>query len=441
MATRSSDDMTPQRRLRAAARAGVQTMVVVLPVFWSVGQLAQWQHAARDTLVFAVMLAVALPRALRDIAPREIVGASLAYVVAVCAAVGCGTLLTDGSWRRAAGAVAFSLVVAVPVWARRWTTGRSYGLAASVPFPAILVQPVPPRAGTAVVGWMLVAALIALTWALAITWLSRPSGATAPTTETPASTPASRAASRMALQLAVAVAGAFAVAEAIDPGHIVWTVLTALLVSSGNRGRGDVLWKGAQRLVGAAAATAAATAVATGLHPGDSRAIVAIFAILAVAAALRGFGYVFWSIGVTAALAFLYGYSEKGGTEVLVERLLGVACGGLVAILAAWVILPIRTVDVIRVRVGNARRAAAELTQALDDGGQSRLAVARLRAAARELETVVPTARAARWLGIGAVRRAAASVDQARDRIARIERELSTVEDYGSSSSQPRARA
>lgn len=42
--------------------AALASMVVVLPVFWSMSQLHTWWNPPLDAIVFAVMLAVALPR-------------------------------------------------------------------------------------------------------------------------------------------------------------------------------------------------------------------------------------------------------------------------------------------------------------------------------------------------------------------------------------------
>jgi uncharacterized membrane protein YccC len=49
----------------------------------------------------------------------------------------------------------------------------------------------------------------------------------------------------MAIQLAVALTAAFLLGWLLFPEHAMWVVLTAFLVCSGNRGRGDVVHKSA----------------------------------------------------------------------------------------------------------------------------------------------------------------------------------------------------
>ncbi len=155
----------------------------------------------------------------------------------------------------------------------------------------------------------------------------------------------------MAIQLALAVAAAFGFGQWTDPDHLVWPVLTVLVVHSANRGRGDVLWKGTERCAGALADTLIATLLSNTLQPGDSVAIVAIFAILTLAAALREISYACRAACTTAALAFLYGYFGQGGTGLLADRLLGVAVGAAIGIGAAWFVLPVRTTDITCLRI------------------------------------------------------------------------------------------
>jgi uncharacterized membrane protein YccC len=208
----------------------------------------------------------------------------------------------------------------------------------------------------------------------------------------------------MALQLAVAVGAAFAVGQWTDPGHLVWPVLTVLVVHSGNRGRGDVLWKGAERTVGALAGTAIATCLTGLLPPGDSLAIVAIFAILALAAGLREISYAYRAACTTAALAFLYGYFGQGGTGLLAHRLLGVLAGAVIGVAAAWLVLPVRTTDITRLRVGAPLAAATALATSAAAGAPDNAALSQLTAADRELAALTPTLRAARRFGTGPAR-------------------------------------
>lgn len=408
-------------------------MVVVLPVFWSVGQLSIWWRPPADAVVFAVMLALALPRLLGSIRPCDWLGASLGLLVGTTAAVGCEMLLAIGTPLRMLGVAAFAVAVATPVWLRRFGLGwRAYGLGAGLPFVAILVHPLPLEARWSFLGWILSVALIALGWALASGRLATSGTASrampttadrAPTAQRGGGTHRGRPASdRMALQLAVAVAAAFTIAQWIDSDHPVWPVLTALLVSSGNRGRGDVLWKGTERTLGALIGTAMATGLAGLLPAGDARAIVALFAILALAAGLRPFGYFYWSACITAALGFLNGYFGQAGSDLLAHRLLGVAAGSAIAMGAAWVVFPVRTRDVVRQRVGSARTAARAVTEALGDGKRDPVALEQMARAAQDLRNLLPTARAAHWLGRGPTRALAGTLNHSLGLLGALER-------------------
>jgi hypothetical protein len=406
-------------QLSRSLRAALASTVVVLPVFWSVGQLRAWRSPPLDAVVFAVMLAVGLPRAVASLGARDFPTAAAALLAGAAAAIGCGMLLGGTSWQKAAGAVLFATGVALPVWLRRlgpaWRAG---GTVAALPFLAVLVHPLPDQVSWAFLGWMLLAASIACAWAAAIHLLAAPGPVPAPpAAPAPPARPASSrrvaASTRMAVQLALAVGAAFAFGQWTDPGHLVWPVLTVLVVHSGNRSRGDVLWKGAERTVGALAGTGIATCLTGLLPPGDSLAIVAIFAILALAAGLREISYACRAACTTAALAFLYGYFGQAGAGLLAHRLLGVLAGAVIGLAAAWLVLPVRTADITRLRVGALLAAATALATAAAAGAPEDAALSQLTAAGRELAMLTPTLRAARRFGIGAARQLDHSVTRA----------------------------
>jgi len=141
--------------------------------------------------------------------------------------------------------------------------------------------------------------------------------------------------------------------------HWTWVVLTAFIVCSGNRGREDVAHKAVMRVLGAGAGTLAATALAGAFPVGDAWSIVAIFAVLAVALWLRPVNYAYWAAGMTGALALLYGYYGERGPGLLADRLEAILIGAALAIAASWLLLPVRTTDVLR---RDLARALAELT-------------------------------------------------------------------------------
>jgi len=386
-------------------------------------QLHTWWNPPLDAIVFAVMLGVALPRGLARVTWRQVPIAIVAYLLGAAAAVGASMWLANNDYWRIAGAVAFAVGVATTVALRRLgPLGQAAGTLAALGFIAVLVHPLPVEATVAFLGWMLIAACVAAVWAMAARAIamSGPSSPVSPPKSRPKAPGSSgwsawlrslAPSTRMSIQLGVAVAAAFAAAELLDPSHLVWTVLTVLIVHSGNRGRGDVVWKGAQRAVGALAGTAVATLLAGLFSTGDNRALVVIFAILILVSAVRDFGYVYWAAGITAALAFMYGYFGEAGSGLLLHRLLGVAVGTVIGVASSWFILPVKTTDVVKVRVATLLAAAGDLTTAIARGKPDPDAAQRLVTADHELAFFDSTTAVARRLGVGRARCLGDAVD------------------------------
>jgi Fusaric acid resistance protein-like len=315
---------------------------------------------------------------------------------------------------RAVGDTLFVLAVSAGVWTRRFGgLVRQVGSLISMPFVALLVGgPVAVAVSAAhgeraPIGWSVLAALIAIVWATGLSLLAEATGFSAPPLPAharraaPVSTVDRRrrlpASDRMALQLAVAMGTAFAVGQWLYPDHSVWLVLTAYIVCSGNRGRGDVVHKSVRRIVGALAGTVVATLLAGTLPPLDNRAVLALFVTLATALVLRPLNYAFWAAGVTAMLAFLHGYFGESGTAELRDRLGGILLGAVIAVAASWWILPVRTTDVLRRRLADVLRPLTDFLAAVREDPAAlpahRDAVA---AAAAEAELIGPTLRAHR---------------------------------------------
>jgi uncharacterized membrane protein YccC len=144
----------------------------------------------------------------------------------------------------------------------------------------------------------------------------------------------------MALQMAAAVAAAFTLGRLLFDHHWPWMVLTAYVAASGNRGRNDVVHKGAERLIGACGGTLLATGVAAAGITGRTSAAL-IFAVLAVALWLRPLNYAYWAAGMTTALSLLLGYFGQDAQSLLPTRLEAIAVGAVLAVASAWWILPV----------------------------------------------------------------------------------------------------
>jgi len=377
------------------------TLVVVLPAFWTMGQLSRWWPVPMMAVIMAVMLGLSLPRALAAVPRVYWAGAAAGLLVAAVVGSVASVWVTAGGLWRIAGAAVFAAMAGVTVWLRRfgrWWQGVA--VVSALPLFAVLVAPMPNVLSWSLLVWVVVAAVVAGVWAFGVAYLSGGGDdVVAPPPQVsaaPLAKPRMVSSTRMAWQLSLAIGLAFAAAQLIKLDHLVWPVLTALIVQSNNRGRGDVLWKGTQRLIGALVGTAVATAL-VGLWPaGDSRSVVAIFVLIGIAAALRPFGYVYWAACVTAGLAFLYGFLGQGGIAELGQRLIGITVGGVIAIAVAWFLLPVRTIDVVKLRmkaVGVALRSGVGASQ-----------IAELEAARAELVKMQPTLAAAKVLGIGEIR-------------------------------------
>jgi len=395
----------------ASLRSMLTTMVVVLPAFWTMGQLARWWTPPLVAVIMAVMLGLSLPRTLDAMAGADRLWASVALVLAVVVASLASIGLAAGGWWRVIGGLGFAVLAGMTTWVRRFHgPWKAIGLIIGVALIAALVSPMSASISWKLVLWLIVAALCALAWALAMSWLAGGTPTDTPETSQAETNHRMTSSTKMAIQGAAAIAVAAGAAQLVDQRHLVWPILTAFIVLNNNRGRGDVLLKGTQRLVGALIGTAVATLL-VGLWPaGDARSVIVIFVLIAVASALRPFGYVYWAACVTAGLAFLYSFLGQGGIDLLARRLLGILIGGVIAIAITWVLLPVKTTDVVRLRIGAVRRASAIL--AAQGDGPKPAQIAALREAVHQLSAMLPTVRAARVLGVGPARALAPIVDE-----------------------------
>ncbi|MFB8238444.1 FUSC family protein [Kitasatospora purpeofusca] len=368
-------------------RGTAVTTAAMLAAYGSALLIEHFAHLRVDVVVQAVVLAATAAR-VQLTADRYDRLLGLAVLPAAAAgAAEVGRLMTLHP--NAADAL-FTLGTALAVWVRRFgpRAARAGGLLV-LPLVALLVMP--PDAGP-VPGhdhtlWVALIAVVSGAWvalfqAAAVRTGLVPAPARAPAPESaPAPEPEARRRpgvhTRMALQMAGAVGGAFLAGRAVWPDHWAWVVLTAFIVCSGARGRGDVLFKGLQRAVGAAAGTVVATAVAGSFGPHEDAAVVLIFAVLALATWLRELSYAYWAGCVTAVLSLLYGWFGQSSDDLLRTRLAAIGLGAAVGIAASWLILPLRTRDVLRRRTAD---ALAALTELLGSSGGDRPALLRGRA-------------------------------------------------------------
>jgi uncharacterized membrane protein YccC len=114
-----------------------------------------------------------------------------------------------------------------------------------------------------------------------------------------------------------------------------------------------------------------------------------IFVVLALATWLRSLSYAYWAAAITSVLALLYGYFGAGGSHVLAARLEGIVLGALIAVAVSWLLLPVRTTDVLRRRLADLLTVLGELMAALAaDPAELASAVGRFEHALDALEEI-----------------------------------------------------
>jgi len=365
--------------------------------------------AHRDGALLVLIVVISMTMARTQLAASDsdrLLGLAL---LPLCTAVACEirALMADTyPVEEILGDGLFCLAVAATVWVRRFgPRGPAVGRLAVAPLVATLISPV--TIDTAVeAGWAGLAAAVALGWIWLLPLAARGTGfLVPPASPRPAAmSTAGRggtrwsAPTRLAVQMAAALAAAFLVGRAALGGHWAWVVLTAFVVCSGNRGRGDVVHKSALRVLGGIGGTATATGLVSLFGTHSAMNLVAAFVALVVASWLRAASYAWWAGGITAMLAFGYGYLGQSGLEPLLERLAGIVLGGLIGVAASWLILPIRTTDAVRRRLNAALGLLAELLTGLRAGADLTGVAARYGHAVAALELVSPPLTALRRL-------------------------------------------
>jgi len=313
-------------------------------------------------VILAIVLAMTTARIQRSADLTDRLAGLVVLPAAALAASGISRLM---SAHPDAGDALFVAGMFASIWVRRFgQRATKAGTLIVAPLVAVLIMPPSGLPGPGTL-WVAVIALTACCWVTVFQVLAARTGLAAPPPAVlaagPASSTAARwrvpASTRMALQMAAALAAAFAVGRTVWPGHWTWAVLTAFIVCSGARSRGDVLLKGMLRGAGAAAGTLVATAIAGTFGPHADASVAVMFAALAVATWLRQFSYAWWAACVTAVLSLLYGWFGQAPGGLLDTRLEGIAAGAALGIAASWLILPVRTGDVARRRSADALAA------------------------------------------------------------------------------------
>jgi hypothetical protein len=291
------------------------------------------------------------------------------------------------------GGALLAVGLSAPILLRRFGPVASrLGTIMALPFIAVLTTPAVAAPATHEAWWAPAMAVVAYAWVVAATTVAHRFGLLHDPPPAPIRRRAGRvldASARMAIQMLVSLGLALLVGHVVFGQHWPWVVITAYVVGSGNRGRGNVLSKSLLRVLGALIGTTAATLLAGRVTEGSHSSVVAIFVVLGVGTWLRPRGYAYWAACITAVLALLYGYYGIGQDNQLVDRLLAIAVGGVIAVLVAWFLLPVRTRDVARLRTASVLAAVQDILTARLAGQQSDLSA--LHASRHDLELIRPT--------------------------------------------------
>jgi len=319
--------------------------------------------------VLGAMLCLTLSRSQleRDGRGRLEAGIALPFIGLLSAGV--GLLLLD---LPIVGAIVYVLGMFLSIFLRRFgQVPRRIGALLAIPFIALLVAPNPVPSTLHGVLAVLVPALVALVAfafvtlfqvaAIDIRMLPRPvpdgPGAARPDASTPKPRVILDATTKLALQMALSLVAAFAIGFVFFPTRWAWIVLTVVVVAVGNAGRADVLYKGIQRVLGAALGTVIALLGLTvpALGGPNLPTVIALLAIVFVAVFLRPFGYLWWALFFTLALTLLQSFDGQrlGGLGPLLgERLEDILLGTALALVVAWFVTPVRSESMVRRRIG-----------------------------------------------------------------------------------------
>lgn len=374
----------------AGMRQAAVTMAATLASFGTALVIEHFARLSTSIVILAVALTLSIGRRGQRTEHRGLLSRLLAIVVLPVVAVAANEIGTRIFQQPDLGDTLFVVATSATIWVRRFgPVARQVATFATFPLVAMLIVPAPVVSAPGSAGdgrwWSALVALVAFAWVTVAQLVAERTGVLVhgqqaserqvppadrkPVDRKPVAEgaagggrtgPRIAASTKMALQMAASLGAAFAVGRTLFGVHWTWAVLTAFIVCSGNRGRGDVVYKAALRLAGAAVGTLAATALSGVFPPGDRWSIVVIFAVLSVALWLRPVNYAFWAGGMTAALALLYGYYGERGISLLGTRLEAIVIGAAVAVAASWLLLPVRTSDVLR-------RDIATALKALDD--------------------------------------------------------------------------
>jgi hypothetical protein len=374
------------------------TLLATIASFLTVYALCRFAGAQSTApAIAAAVFALGFGRRTVAHGARELLLAPVVLAFVALAALGVGRLLLAVPL---AGAAVFVIGMFLAAYSRKYTGWiRQLGTLIALPLVTMLVVPAAPARAPG--GPLVDLALGASAGVVSLVFATL-----------------AQAALRRLGHAAPAVARETAVAAA--PLRAGLTVSTRI---------GDALYKGVLRLGGAIGGTLVAALTAHVWAPSGVAEAIVVFALLFAALVLRPINYAYWAAGTTLILALLARGDDGFNLLLLGTRLESILTGALCAVIAAWFVFPIRTVDVIRRRLADALKAFDDIIVHAHDDEARAAHAARYDHLMTELEGVAPPVRwhrrilvrsdasehPAHWIDLAhEIRRSAGTVDHGR---------------------------
>lgn len=153
---------------------------------------------------------------------------------------------------------------------------------------------------------------------------------------------------RSAIQATCAGALAIAAGELINPTRWYWAVITAFLVFISTNSRGELLVRAWQRTAGTLLGVVAGVLVASQVTGNTTAELAVILVCIFLAFYFAGYLYAALTFFITTMLGTLYGVLGQFNVSVLEVRLFETAAGATAGVLAAVLILPMRTRSLVQ---------------------------------------------------------------------------------------------
>lgn len=169
---------------------------------------------------------------------------------------------------------------------------------------------------------------------------------------------------RQALQVTLAAAASIGFGEWLSPAHWYWAVLAAFFVFSGTASSGETAARAWARVVGTALGVGLGIVAGHFARHAPTLDVLVAFACLFFGVYFLRVSYGLMIFFITTALAMLYALLGRLSDSLLFVRLEETMIGALFGGLAATLLFPTRTRDVVREKARDALDAAREAVHA-----------------------------------------------------------------------------